>query len=229
MKLLELFAGSRSVGKVADEMGWQTFSNDIVAFPGVHCVKSILDITREDIPFPPDVIWASLVCTTYSIAAISHHRNGTEPKSDYARECDLMLEKVLEIFSWFPHAKHFLENPMGMLRKMPQLRGIYRAEVTYCSYGDTRMKSTDIFTNHAWSMFNPQGWQPRPKCWNGNIDCHHEPAPRGSKTGTQGLKGSYERSKIPYELVREILESCLTPQAVQRASPPPVLYLPEKG
>jgi hypothetical protein len=207
MKLLELFAGSRSVGRVAECRGWEVFSNDLKPFEGVHLVKSILDVTREDIPFVPDVIWASPVCTTYSIAAISHHRNGTEPKTDYAMESDRMLEKVLEIISWFPDAKFFIENPMGMMRKMPQLSGIYRAEVNYCVYGDTRAKPTDIFTNHAWSMFNVNGWMPRAKCWNGNTGCHHEPAPRGSKTGTQGLKGSYERSKIPPELVSEILSS----------------------
>jgi len=40
-----------------------------------------------------------------------------------------------------------------------------------------------------------------------DCDCHHEKAPRGSKTGTQGLKGNYERSIVPYELCKEILES----------------------
>lgn len=209
MKLLELFAGSRSVGRVADQMGWQTFSNDIKPFENIHLAKSILHLERSDIPFLPDVIWASPDCTSFTIAAISHHRNGTEPKTDKARLGDAMLEKTLEIISWFPNAKFFIENPMGMMRKMPQLRGIYRAEINYCVYGDTRAKPTDIFTNHIGSMFNLQGWNPRPKCWNGNTNCHHEPAPRGSKTGTQGLKGSYERSKIPYELVKEILESCL--------------------
>ena len=48
---------------------------------------------------------------------------------------------------------------------------------------------------------------------NGEIidHCHHESAPRGSKTGTQGKKGSYERSKIPSELCREILTAPTKP------------------
>lgn len=33
-------------------------------------------------------------------------------------------------------------------------------------------------------------------------------APRGSRTGTQGLKGSRERAKIPKELCRHIIEIC---------------------
>ena len=48
---------------------------------------------------------------------------------------------------------------------------------------------------------------PRPQCKNGNPNCHHQPAPRGSKTGTQGRKGSYERSIIPEELCLEVLNS----------------------
>lgn len=67
------------------------------------------------------------------------------------------------------------------------------------------MKPTDIFTNNLYSMFNETGWKPRPKCYNSNRNCHHERAPRGSKTGTQGLSNDYERSKIPESLCREIL------------------------
>ena len=40
-----------------------------------------------------------------------------------------------------------------------------------------------------------------------NKHCHHESARRGAKTGTQGKKGSYNRSKIPYELCIEIIKS----------------------
>ena len=43
-------------------------------------------------------------------------------------------------------------------------------------------------------------------CFNGNKDCHHEEAPRGSKTGTQGLKGNMERSVVPRQLCIEILK-----------------------
>ena len=54
-------------------------------------------------------------------------------------------------------------------------------------------------------MFNPNSWKPRPECWNGNNRCHHEEAPRGSQTGTQGLANNHERSKIPYELCKDII------------------------
>jgi hypothetical protein len=44
-------------------------------------------------------------------------------------------------------------------------------------------------------------------CFNGNTNCHHQPAPRGSQTGTQGIKGNYLRSIVPEELCFEILTS----------------------
>jgi hypothetical protein len=44
-------------------------------------------------------------------------------------------------------------------------------------------------------------------CKNGNPNCNHERAPRGSKTGTQGKKGSFDRSKIPNELCLEVMRA----------------------
>ena len=41
MKVLELFAGSRSIGKVADELGYEVFSVDINDFEGIDLVKDI--------------------------------------------------------------------------------------------------------------------------------------------------------------------------------------------
>ena len=88
-------------------------------------------------------------------------------------------------------------------------KGINRTSVTYCSYGDLAMKPTDIWSNNIYDIFNPNGWKPKPMCFNGNTKCHHEAAPRGSKTGVQGKSGNYERSKIPKELCQEILKSTL--------------------
>jgi len=41
-------------------------------------------------------------------------------------------------------------------------------------------------------------------CWNGNTDCHHQPAPRGSRTGTQGRSTTYQKSMIPPALFYDI-------------------------
>jgi site-specific DNA-cytosine methylase len=208
MNVLELFAGSRSVGKAAEELGMNVFSSDIKQFGGIDYVVDILDFDVAEVHgftknlWVPDVIWASPPCTSYSIAGVRHHRNGQEPTSDFAVKSDKIMDKVHELIHYFtllnPNLVYYIENPRGMLRKMDFMkRHPIRHTVTYCQYGDTRMKPTDIWTNDL-------RWNPRPMCKNG-APCH-EPAPRGSQTGTQGRANNHERSKIPHDLCLEILK-----------------------
>lgn len=200
MKLLELFAGTRSIGKAFEKRGHEVFSIEWDKdFENIDLYDDINNVTAEDIIKRfgrPDVIWASPDCTTYSIAAISHHRrkepNGNlAPVSEYAKFCDKTNKHVLELIRELNPKYFFIENPRGGLRKMDFMQGIPRHTVTYCQYGDSRMKPTDIWTNHPNPNFKPM-------CKNG--DKCHESAPRGSKTGTQGLKGSKLRSVIPEKL-----------------------------
>lgn len=207
MKVLELYAGSRSIGKVAEKRGHTVFSVDIKEFEGIDLAADIEHLRPEDIPFKPDVIWASPPCTTYSLAAISHHRDGVIPKSDFAKKSDRLIKNTIALIEHWPDAIFYIENPMGMLRKMPFMATLPWAKITYCRYGDHRMKPTLIWSNNIRTLYNPSGWIPRPPCHNNNPHCHHERAPRGSKTGTQGLKGSYERSKIPEQLCESIIEA----------------------
>ena len=212
-KVLELFAGSRSIGKEAEKLGCEVFSVDIKQFGCISLIKDIEFLTIEDLPFIPDIGWGSPMCTTYSIAAISHHRDMGKPKTEFAAKSDRIILNVLKLYSEIlkinPDFKWFLENPRGYLRKMYFMAGIPKTTVWYCRYGDTRAKPTDIWSNHIRSIFNSDGWQSKPMCFNGNTKCHHESAPRGSSTGTQGLKNNHERSKIPQQLCREIIISCL--------------------
>lgn len=207
MNVLELFAGSRSVGRSAESLGMNVFSVDWQKFDGIHLAIDIGEMKLEDVPFIPDMVWASPDCTTYTIAAISTHRNGIEPKSEYAKKCDAVNQHFISLIDkWLvvnPDMVFFIENPRGMLRKMPWMQRLKRHTVWYCQYGDDRAKPTDIWTNS-------KTWIPKPECHNGNKNCHHQPAPRGSKTGTQGRKGSYDRSRIPEQLCIEILTS-ITP------------------
>ena len=207
MKVLELFAGSRSIGKAAETLGYNVFSSDLKDFEGIDYAVDILEFDTNKVPFTPDIVWASRPCTTYSIAAISHHRPHNKPLSDFAKKSDKIVKKTLSIIKKLKPKAWYIENPRGLLRKQKFMSGLPRATVWYCKYGDTRAKPTDIWSNNLRSLLNPDGWQPRPECFNGNKNCHHQAAPRGSKTGTQGLKGNYNRSKMPEQLCLEILKA----------------------
>ena len=208
MKILELFAGTQSIGKAFKDKGHEVFSVEWdKSFENITLYADILTVQARDIIKRfgyPDVIWASPDCSTYSVAAISHHRKQEEsgnlaPISEYAKFCDKVNMHVLDLIEELKPKYYFIENPRGGLRKMDFMKGLYRYTVTYCQYGDTRMKPTDIWTNHPDPRFKPM-------CKNG--DSCHEKAPRGSRTGTQGIKGSKERSVIPKELCDHIVKIC---------------------
>lgn len=209
MKVLELFAGTRSIGKAFEAQGHNVFSVEWdKSHDNIDLYIDIMELTANMILEKfgrPDVIWASPDCTTYSIAAISHHRTKNEntsnldPISEYAKFSDDLNEHIHKLIEELKPTYWFIENPRGGMRKMNFMKNKPRYTVTYCQYGDSRMKPTDIWTNHPNPKFKPM-------CKNGS-PCHVS-APRGSRTGTQGLKGSKERSKIPKELCEHIVTIC---------------------
>lgn len=215
MKVLELFAGTRSIGKAFEAHGHEVYSVEWnTDFENINLYADIGTITSEQIIREygrPDVIWASPDCSTFSIAAISHHRRrnpdtgNLEPVSEYAKFCDEVDKNVLKLIHKLKPKYWFIENPSGGMRKMDFMQGLPRYTLTYCQYewdkpvNERRMKPTDIWTNHPKPQFKPM-------CKNGS-PCHVS-APRGSKTGTQGLKGSKERSVIPPMLCEHIVKIC---------------------
>lgn len=220
MKVLELFAGSRSFGKVAEEFGWEVFSTDNHPYDNINLVDDIMNVNPSDIPFVPDVIWASPPCTTYSIAGIRFHRREGKAFSENAKMADKIVQKTIDLINHFlelnPNLTYYIENPRGTLRKQDFMFDLPRATVWYCQYGDNRAKPTDLWSNNLYDLTNPTGWIPRPECHNGNENCHHDKQPRSYKSrkaegivaqGTQGQANNHERSKVPYELCKEIIES----------------------
>lgn len=179
-------------------------------------IKNMLDVNSNDIfrlfeGYAPDIILASPPCTTFSIASCGKHWHPpTEtglrvPKSEEAVTGLMLLDKVLSLIDIFRPKYYAIENPRGLMRKMKQMDLYPRRTVWYCQYGETdgilRAKPTDIWTNAV--------WKPRPVCKNNNPNCNHVRAPRGAKTGTQGMKNNAMRSLIPTELTEEILDCML--------------------
>lgn len=210
MLVLELFAGSRSISKSFEKRGHKTFSVEWdKRFEKIDLYDDINHLTAERVielcGGVPDVIWASPDCTTYSVAGIHHHRRknaetgSLDPISEYAEFCDKTNSHVVELIKELNPKYYFIENPRGGMRKMDFMGGLPRYTVTYCQYGDSRMKPTDIWTNHP----NPNF---KPTCKYG--DPCHEKAPRGSRTGTQGLKDWAVRSQIPARLCEHIVDIC---------------------
>lgn len=209
MKIMELFAGTRSVSKAFEANGHETFSVEWdKSFTNISLYADIGKLTAQDVinlcGGVPDVIWASPDCTTYSVAAISKHRHkGADgnlyPVSDYAAFCDAVNAHVVELIKELNPRYWFIENPVGGLRKMDFMQGLPRYTVTYCQYGERRQKPTDIWTNHP----NPEF---KPACKRG-APCH-DAAPRGAKTGTQALKNAREKAKIPVQLCQHVVEIC---------------------
>lgn len=208
MVVLDLFCGTKSIANAFERRGHKVFTVDWDEQFKPTLVADIGKLTAWDIinlcGGIPDVIWASPDCTTYSVAAIYKHRRkeasgNLSPMTDYAKKCDEYNTHLVELIKEVRPKYWFIENPMAGMRKMDFVQGLPRYTVTYCQYGDKRQKPTDIWTNHP----NPRF---KPPCGRGS-PCH-EAAPRGSRTGTQGLENKIEKAKIPFMLCNHIVDIC---------------------
>ena len=233
LKILELFAGSRCFAKEAERLGHETFSSDILALEGIDYAVDIFEFDCSEVPFIPDLIWASPDCAAWSRAAgVVHFETSgvAKPKTEKAKKAFLMIEKTLEIIAYFlllnPDLKFYIENPVGKLQYVDFMRPdemfcnpiIKRmVRIDQCQYGREYMKPTHIWTNDSL-------WKERGKCKGRHNGCTHLeniknvgdkydrvvknllPGKRRSSLGILDKGGYYKRAAIPADLCREIIE-----------------------
>jgi len=202
MKVVELFAGTCSFSKVAKERGHDTWTTDYSEKFNCDLTGDILDYEVQKKVFEQvkkaKFVWMSPVCTTWSLASGNTYWDEfRQPRREESGTAIRMMMFCRFIADYcVKHNKYFLiENPNG--RAVWIMDNQYLKRAWYCQYGDTRAKPTNLWTNLPMSFRT---------CKNNNPDCNHIRAVRGSKTGTQGLKGNMERSIVPEQLCKEIMD-----------------------
>lgn len=205
-KVLYLWAGEHKSGtKAWKDDGAEIISVGIESFPDTTIVRDIIDVTVEELSSmgPFDFIWASPDCKVWSLANL--HSGHWEKRGSYFIPATPKAIEMVQRVKWTLHLIEslnptywVLENPWGILRKMTWMQPYQYQEVTYCQYGDDRMKRTCL-----WGRF-PRSFEGR-SC-NYNDSCHVS-AKRGENSGTQALEWE-DRIIVPWGLSYEIWQAC---------------------
>jgi len=197
MRLLELFSGTKSVGKVAEQYGYEVVSLDLKN-ADINCNILEWDYKAYE-PGYFKVIWASPPCTEYSTAKTTGTR-----KID---EANKIVMKTLEIIEYLNPQYWIIENPQtGLLKKQVFMYGLPYVDVDYCKYGMPYRKRTRLWNNIS-------SWKPRGLC---KTDCNSMVGNRhmciaqhakasSDKTGPQQKFKQSELYVIPTELITELL------------------------
>jgi len=156
VKVLELFSGTRSVGKCCDALGWDSVSVDMILPADHQCDIMDFDYKQYD-KGHFDIIWGSPPCTNYSALKKCWYGRRLKDGTIYSKEqnaidqddADTLVLKTLEIINYFNPTYWFMENPQsGNLKNRDIMKGIPFHDVDYCMYSDWGYKKrTRIWTN----------------------------------------------------------------------------------
>ena len=220
---VELWAGDSTGLEAARIQGDVVVTVDIDPKFNPDICSDILDVTVFDIHMalmkkgwtyddPIFYVWASPDCSVFSVAGFhaGHFKHG-KAQTEKARAMVLRHIHSLALIESLDPLFWTVENPVGLLRTMNWMKPYHRDTITYCSYGDDRMKPTDL-----WGGF-PYYWVARPMCRPNNPLCNHVRSPRGSQAGTQSLNHR-ERSHIPIELSHSLYRAAIWSVDMQRST-----------
>ena len=217
-KVLELFSGTHSVGKVCEEKGYEVISVDINDYKGKYPPTHKVDIMKFDYKKYKkdefDIIWSSPPCVYYSI--LQNSWLGKKKRDKKTKELytftkkhmeddmkigDMWVKKTLEIIDYFNPSLWFMENPKtGKLKSREFMKDIPYYDVDYCMYCDWGYKKpTRIWTNKK--DFKPLVCDK--KCGNLNKEGKHSTRLGGFRKKTSKL----DRYRIPPKLIKSLLEN----------------------
>ncbi len=198
--LLELFSGTKSVSKVARELGWETVSLDIDPRFSPDLCMDIMDF--DETMYPKDyfqLIWSSPDCRAYSVA----RTRAKIPQDEAMAASDKLVKRTREIIEYFG-CKYCIENPASSrLWKREVAEGLSAQSVvtSYCSFGYCYRKDTLLSSNFPLVL---------PRCPGPGL-CpqmigkkHMEHAQRGRGGVINKDHTTDELHTIPEGLVREI-------------------------
>jgi len=204
--LIELFSGSKTVSTTANSLGFKSFTVDIEDKYNPDLVADIQNLKVNLLPGSASafIIWASVPCTFYTILNIENHWQKLTyasrkyyyiPKTQAARSAIRLLEKTLYIIRKINPVYFFIENPRGALRHMPQMKAVpFLHTVSYNDYGLNIYKPTDIFTNCPFLQL-----------------CELKTSVgRKFNSSVLDLATSFERSKVPAQLIESIISQIKT-------------------
>lgn len=197
---LELFSGTKTMSKTAEDFGYQVFNIDIDESLNPTLAADIFELTVEDIETHcggrPDVIWASPDCTQFSFARGARNefsRAAATAKIELSEDAQRAVELVrhtLALIDGLEPVYAFIENPYhGALKNQSVIAHLPFVDVYYCAYDWPHQKKTRIWGNH------PPQWRARTTCsHSSHINCKTQANAR-------------LRSEIPVLLSQEIFRA----------------------
>jgi hypothetical protein len=198
---LDLFCGTKSFSKIADEIGYETYTLDILErFNPTYCCD-LMEWDYKSLPIGYfDIIWASPNCKDYSSL------NFLSKKVKDLTESDNLVKKVLEIIEYFKPKYWYIENPQtGILKGREFMVDLPYNDIDYCKYGFDYRKRTRVWNN------NPN-WTGRVLCKKDNYCSNKEENGKHENfrwiTRGPGSTSRWERRiAIPAGLMKEIIEA----------------------